>query len=47
MKFIRDHVTILQRVMDIIDPPALPEPPKDISFQVKEAKGRYRIRTSR
>ncbi|MSR64150.1 MAG: hypothetical protein EXS18_00015 [Verrucomicrobiae bacterium] len=40
--------TILQRVMDIIDPPALPEPPKkDIGFFVKEAKGRYRIRTSR
>ena len=35
-------VTILQRVMDIIDPPALPEPPKkDIGFQIKEAKGRY------
>jgi hypothetical protein len=35
-------VTILQRVMDIIDPPALPEPPKkDIGFRVKEAKGRY------
>ena len=38
-------VTILQRVMDIIDPPALPEPPKKgIGFQVKEAKARYRIR---
>ena len=35
-------VTILQRVMDIIDPPALPEPPKkDIGFHVKESPGRY------
>ena len=35
-------VTILQRVMDIIDPPALPAPPKkDIGFQLKEARGRY------
>ena len=35
-------VTILQRVMDIIDPPALPEPPKKaIGFQVKEGKARY------
>jgi hypothetical protein len=35
-------VTILQRVMDIIDPPALPEPPKkDIGFQVKESPRRY------
>jgi phage regulator Rha-like protein len=35
-------VTILQRVMEIIDPPALPEPPtKDIGFRVKEAKARY------
>ena len=41
-------VTILQRVMDIIDPPALPEPPKprkkDIGFQVKDSKARYRAR---
>jgi len=38
-------VTILQRVMDIIDPPALPEPPKKrIGFQAGEAAGRYRIR---
>ena len=38
-------VTILQRVMDIIDPPALPAPPKkDIGFHVKEAKARYRTR---
>jgi hypothetical protein len=37
-------VTILQRVMDIIDPPALPEAPpkKGIGFQVKKAKGRFR-----
>ena len=37
-------VTILQRVMDIIDPPALPEPPprKGIGFQVKERRSRYR-----
>ncbi|MBI4027880.1 MAG: ORF6N domain-containing protein [Verrucomicrobia bacterium] len=38
-------VTILQRVMDIIDPPALPEPPKKkIGFQVKEGKARYMVR---
>ena len=38
-------VTILQHVMDIIDPPALPEPPtKGIGFHVKEAKARYRTR---
>ncbi len=38
-------VTILQRVMDIIDPPALPEPPKKgIGFQVKQAKTRYLVR---
>ena len=38
-------VTILQRVMDLIDPPALPAPPKkDIGFHVKEAKARYRTR---
>jgi hypothetical protein len=34
--------------MDIIDPPALPEPPKptkkSIGFQVKDAKARYRAR---
>jgi hypothetical protein len=35
-------VSILQRVMDIIDPPALPEPPKkEIGYHVKEAKDRY------
>ena len=38
-------VTILQRVMDILDPPALPEPPqKDIGFHVKESQARYRTR---
>jgi len=38
-------VSILQRVMDIIDPPALPEPPKkEIGFQVKESKARYVVR---
>ena len=32
-------VTILQRVMDIIDPPVQPEPlPKQIGFHTKEAK---------
>jgi phage regulator Rha-like protein len=37
-------VTILQRVMDLIDPPPQPEPPpKQIGFQVKEGRGRYRI----
>jgi hypothetical protein len=37
-------VTILQRVMAIIDPPTLPEPPpkKGIGFQVKERSRRYR-----
>jgi ORF6N domain len=41
-------VTILQRVMDIIDPPALPEPPrKDIGFHIKEARGRYATRRRR
>jgi phage regulator Rha-like protein len=38
-------VSILQRVMDIIDPPALPEPPKrQIGFQAKEGKARYVVR---
>jgi phage regulator Rha-like protein len=42
-------VTILQRIMDIIDPPALPElpPKKGIGFQVKEAKPRYRTGVAR
>jgi len=40
-------VSILQRIMDIIDPPALPEPPrKEIGFQVREARARYLVRTS-
>ena len=35
-------VTILQRIMDIIDPPALPVlPQKDIGFHVKESRRRY------
>jgi hypothetical protein len=38
-------VSVLQRLMDIIDPPALPEPPKkEIGFHVKEARGRYAAR---
>jgi hypothetical protein len=38
-------VTVLQRLLDLIDPPALPEPPKkEIGFQVKEARARYRVR---
>ena len=40
-------VSILQRLMDIIDPPALPEPPKsEIGFHVKEACGQYTRRPS-
>jgi hypothetical protein len=35
-------VGILQRIMDIIDPPALPEPPpKKIGFQVRERSAAY------
>jgi hypothetical protein len=38
-------VTILQRVMDIIDPPTGPEPPKkEIGFQVLERRAVYRVR---
>jgi ORF6N domain len=38
-------VSVLQRLMDVIDPPALPEPPKkEIGFHVKEARGRYAAR---
>jgi hypothetical protein len=38
-------VSILQRVMDLIDPPALPEPPrKSIGFRVKERSVRYHVR---
>ncbi len=41
-------VTILQRVMDIIDPPPEPEPlPKQIGFHVRERSGRYRTRPRR
>ncbi len=41
-------VTILQRVMDIIDPSALPEAPKKgIGYHVKEARARYRTVSSR
>ena len=38
-------VDTLRRLMEIIDPPALPEPPKKgIGFHVKEARGMYRVR---
>jgi hypothetical protein len=38
-------VSILQRVMDIIDPPALPQRPrKAIGFQAKESKAKYSAR---
>ena len=38
-------VSILQRVMDIIDPPAVPEPPqKQIGFLLKESPARYVVR---
>ena len=41
-------VSILQRVMDIIDPSALPEPPpKPIGFQVKERTARYKTRSEK
>jgi hypothetical protein len=41
-------VAILQRVMDLIDPPPQPEPPpKPLGFQVKEAAAPYRIRPRR
>jgi phage regulator Rha-like protein len=38
-------ITILQRVMDLIDPPSPPpEPPKkSIGFYAKDGKGRYRV----
>ena len=36
-------VDILSRIMDLIDPPELPEPPKkQIGFGVKEKRARYR-----
>jgi len=38
-------VDILRRLMDIVDPPQLPEPSKKgIGFHVKESRSRYRIR---
>lgn len=38
----------LRRIMDIIDPPQLPEPPKKgIGFGVKERRTRYRTRSPR
>lgn len=41
-------VTILQRVMDIIDPPREPEPqPKQIGFHARERTPRYRTRPQR
>jgi hypothetical protein len=41
-------VSILQRVMDIIDPPDLPGPPcKTIGFQVKEHEAKYREKGKR
>jgi hypothetical protein len=41
-------VTILQRVMDIIDPPLQPEPPaKQIGFHVQERSALYRTRPKR
>ena len=41
-------VGILQRVMDIIDPPPQPEPPtKQIGFGVKERSSVYRVNHSR
>jgi hypothetical protein len=41
-------VTILQRVMDIIDPPPGPEPPpKQIGFHVTEQPPRYSVRPKR
>jgi hypothetical protein len=37
-------VDTLRRLMEIIDPPALPEPPrKQIGFQVKESRAAYRV----
>ena len=42
-------VSILQRVMDLIDPPAEPKPTprKKIGFEVKESASRYRRRRSK
>ncbi len=42
-------VTILQRVMDIIDPPPLPQPPpnKGKGYKVEETRGRNGVRGHR
>lgn len=41
-------VDTLQRLMEIIDPPPLPEPPKrQIGFQVKESGRRYKANARR
>ncbi|HUJ10040.1 MAG TPA: ORF6N domain-containing protein [Verrucomicrobiae bacterium] len=41
-------VDILRRFMNIIDPPALPVPPKKgIGFHVKESSARYKVRGNR
>ena len=38
-------VDILRRLMDILDPPELPEPPpKHIGFQIKDSRAVYRTR---
>jgi len=38
-------VSILQRVMDVIDPPLFPEPPrKKIGFKVKEHSAKYNVK---
>ncbi|MBP7829521.1 MAG: ORF6N domain-containing protein [Kiritimatiellae bacterium] len=38
-------VDILRRIMDLVDPPALPEPPKKpIGFTARERRGSYRPR---
>ena len=38
-------VDVLRRVMDIIDPPALPEPPKKrIGYGIKERRAKYRTK---
>jgi len=41
-------VDVLSRIMDLIDPPKLPEPPrKKIGFRVKEKQSNYRTITKR
>jgi hypothetical protein len=38
-------VDILRKIMDVIDPPSLPEPSREkIGFRVKESRGVYRVR---